>query len=177
MISTLKESLWNQFGASMDMLKNTIAMCPDEYWNSNHKLFYSAYHCMIFLDYYLTLPPTHFSTPLPFTITASNDLPEGALDDLVPNRKYGKNELLDYLKTIRLKCYQVIGDLTEERLQQRWIAEPDPIASSATMNFSVLEILLYNMRHVQHHTAQLNLLLRQGINHASGWVSRANNDV
>ena len=27
------------------------------------------------------------------------------------------------------------------------------------MNYSVVEILLYNMRHVQHHAAQLNLLL------------------
>lgn len=29
------------------------------------------------------------------------------------------------------------------------------------------------MRHVQHHTAQLNLLLRQEINDAPKWVSVA----
>jgi hypothetical protein len=29
------------------------------------------------------------------------------------------------------------------------------------------------MRYVQHHSAQLNLLLRQGIKNAPGWVSQA----
>ena len=28
------------------------------------------------------------------------------------------------------------------------------------------------MRHIQHHTAQLNLLLRQEIDDAPGWVSQ-----
>ena len=37
----------------------------------------------------------------------------------------------------------------------------------------MLEIL-YNMRHVQHHAAQLNLLLKQGGGESPGWVSRAN---
>ncbi|HTE13119.1 MAG TPA: hypothetical protein VK645_19200 [Chitinophagaceae bacterium] len=40
-------------------------------------------------------------------------------------------------------------------------------------NYSTTEILLYNMRHVQHHAAQLNLLLRQGMMEPSRWVSRA----
>jgi uncharacterized damage-inducible protein DinB len=45
------------------------------------------------------------------------------------------------------------------------------------MQFSTLEILLYNMRHVQHHAAQLNLLLRQEINKAPDWVSQAEDDM
>jgi uncharacterized damage-inducible protein DinB len=32
-------------------------------------------------------------------------------------------------------------------------------------------LLLYNMRHVQHHTAQLNLLLRQRGIIPPNWVS------
>ncbi len=40
-------------------------------------------------------------------------------------------------------------------------------------NFSLLEILFYNVRHIQHHSAQLNLLLRQTINNAPTWVSQA----
>ena len=39
---------------------------------------------------------------------------------------------------------------------------------------SEMELLLYNMRHVQHHTAQLNLILRQVTNSAApGWVGKA----
>jgi uncharacterized damage-inducible protein DinB len=41
------------------------------------------------------------------------------------------------------------------------------------LNYAVLEILIYNMRHVQHHAAQLNLLLRQRVDNTPGWVPRA----
>ncbi len=167
MLDVLKENLWKQFGGSIDMLKNAIAFCPDDYWNANKKLFYHAYHCLIFLDYYLTIPPTNFSSPLPFTITEPADLPADAIDDLVPNRIYSREELLDYLQSCRNKCHQVIADLTEEKLNERWIEE------EGNRSYPFLELLLYNMRHVQHHAAQLNLLLRQGIDDAPKWVRRA----
>jgi hypothetical protein len=171
MINVLKESLWKQFGASIDMLKNAILLYPEEYWNTNKKFFYNAYHCLLFLDYYLTIPPKNFSSPLPFTLVESGDVIEGAIDDLIPDRVYSKKELLDYLQSSREKCHQLIAGLTEEKLKERWIEE------EGTMNYSVLEILLYNMRHVQHHAAQLNLLLRQGINNAPDWVSRAEDEL
>jgi len=85
----------------------------------------------------------------------------------MPARVYSKNELLDYLQYNREKSHNLLAGLTGEALEKRWINE------SGTMNFSVLEILLYNMRHVQHHAAQLNLLLRQEIDNAPGWVLRA----
>jgi DinB superfamily len=171
MINILKESLWKQFGASIDMLKNAITLCPEEYWNANKKLFYNAYHCLVFLDYYLTIPPKNFSSALPYTIAALGDMPGGAIDDIIPDRIYSKNELLDYLQSSREKCHLLIAGLTAEKLNERWIEE------WGTRNYTMLEILLYNMRHVQHHAAQLNLLLRQGINNAPGWVSRAKDEL
>ena len=167
MINDLKESLWKQFGASIDMLKNAILLWPDEQWNSGKKFFYNAYHCLVFLDYYLTIPPENFTSPLPFTIAESGDVPPDAIDDVIPDRIYSKTELLNYLHLSREKCHILIAGLTEEKLKERWVEE------LGDMNYSVLELLLYNMRHVQHHAAQLNLFLRQGINNAPGWVSRA----
>ena len=41
-----------------------------------------------------------------------------------------------------------------------------------SIDLSFLELLLYNMRHVQHHTAQLNMILRQEIDSAPGWVKQ-----
>jgi hypothetical protein len=38
---------------------------------------------------------------------------------------------------------------------------------------TLLELHLYNLRHVQHHAAQLNLLLRQTIGSAPRWVFKA----
>lgn len=46
---------------------------------------------------------------------------------------------------------------------------PERIYSKAEL--TVWESLLYNMRHVQHHAAQLNLLLRQATNDAPRWVA------
>jgi hypothetical protein len=171
MINTVKESLWKQFGASIDMLKNAVTLWPDEYWSTDRNFFYNAYHVLVFLDYYLTNPPNNFSSPLPFTLTERKAAPAEAIDDVIPNRIYTKNELLVYLQSCREKCYRLITSLTEEKLSERWIEE------GGDMNYSVLEILLYNMRHVQHHAAQLNLSLRQKINNAPRWVARANDEL
>ena len=171
MITTVKESLWNQFGASIDMLKNAIILWPEEYWNTDKKFFYNAYHCLIFLDYYLSIPPRNFSSPLPFTIAESDDIPDEAIDDVIPDSVYSKKELVDYLQSCREKCHTLVAGLTAEKLNERWIEE------SGDMNYAVLEILLYNMRHVQHHAAQLNLLLRQKINNAPSWIARAEDDL
>lgn len=160
MDNTLKELLWKQFGASIDMLENAILLCPDELWDTGEKFWYNAYHCLFFLDYYLTLEPVNFSPPAPFSLSEFD--PNGAM----PDRVYTKEELLSYLHLCKHKCHNVIADLSAEIDNNRWINE------SKTMDYSLIEILLYNMRHVQHHSAQLNLLLRQGINDAPDWVSR-----
>ncbi|QHT65563.1 DinB family protein [Rhodocytophaga rosea] len=171
MFQELKESVWKQFGASIDMLKNAIILWPDEYWYTDKKFFYNAYHCLVFLDYYLTHPPSNFSSPLPFTIATSDLIADEAIGDVIPDRIYSKKELLDYLHYSREKCQRLIAGLTEEKSTERWIEE------GGDMNYSVLEILFYNMRHVQHHTAQLNLLLREAIHKTPGWVERAEDNL
>ena len=170
MITAVKESLWKQFGGSIDMLKNAITMWPEEQWLANKKFFYIAYHCLVFLDYYLTIPPPQsFSSPLPFTET--EPAPADAVDDALRDRIYSKKELLDYLEASREKCRKLMAGLTENKLQERWI---EVIGNK---NYSILELLLYNMRHVQHHAAQLNLLLRQEIDDAPRWVRHAADEL
>lgn len=125
---------------------------------------------MVFLDYYLTIPPpAKFSSPLPFTLAGYADILEGAIDDVVPDRFYSKIELLDYVLASQEKCYRLIMSLAEEQMNERFIEEP----GTGSMDYSTFEILLYNMRHVQQHVGQLNMLLRKHINHTSGWVARA----
>ena len=167
MIEVLKESLWKQFGASIDMLKNAIELWPEEHWNTRLRFFYLSYHTLVFLDYYLTNPPDDFASPLPFTLVDEAEIPRDAVDDIKPNRIYTKTELLDYLHSCRRKCKHIIAELTEQNVHGRWIEK------QSHKNYSALEILLYNMRHVQHHAAQLNLMLREVINQAPKWVPRA----
>lgn len=158
MDSSLKTILWQQFGAAIDMLENAIVACPDELWKTESKFWYIAYHTLFYLDYYLSDAPESFTPPTPFTLSEFD--PEGIL----PERAYSKVELLTYVGFGRQKCHDLIAGLTTEGAAKRFV--------NAYKNYSILEILLYNMRHVQHHAAQLNLLLRQGMNDAPNWVSR-----
>lgn len=87
------------------------------------------------------------------------------LKNKVPETNYTRTELLDYLQYCRNKSFKLISSITAENLNDRWIND--------YKNYSLLEILLYNLRHIQHHTAQLNLILRQTIDDAPGWVERS----
>jgi DinB superfamily len=163
MNATNRESLWKQFGASIDMLENAITLCTDELWNNDKKFWYNAYHCLFWLDYYLALEPNLFTPPSPFTLSEFD--PTGAL----PSRVYSKSELLSYLEYCRQKCHNLIAGMSDDVANSRWINE--------YKDYSVFEITLYNMRHVQHHAAQLNLLLRQGINNAPNWVGQTRENL
>ena len=157
MNNSTKEIIWRQFGASIDMLENAIELCPSECWNNDKKFWYIAYHSLFWLDYYLTLDPKKFEPPSPYTLSEFD--PNGAM----PNRTYTKEELITYLQYNRYKCKDLISNMTDEIANLRW--------KNDYKDYPVLEILFYNMRHVQHHAAQLNLLLRQEINDSPKWVS------
>jgi uncharacterized damage-inducible protein DinB len=60
-------------------------------------------------------------------------------------------------------------------MTEAWTVSPCPFAYRAMSNG---ELLLYNMRHVQHHAAQLNMLLRQRTNSAAPrWVSKGGQKI
>ncbi|TGD57992.1 DinB family protein [Flavobacterium humi] len=158
MDASLKESLWKQFGATIDMLENAIRLCPESVWDSELKYWYSAYHTIFYLDYYLSYDPENFRPPAPYTLSEFD--PDGAY----PDRVYSQEELLEYLEFAREKCFTLITTLTEEKAKYRFV--------NPYRDYSIFEMLLYNMRHVQHHVAQLNLLLRQDIDDAPKWVSQ-----
>jgi hypothetical protein len=157
----IQDAIGSQFGASLDMLENAINMFPHEHWDTALKFWHLSYHCIFWTDYYLTTEPNNFAPPKPFTLSELD--PTGTM----PDRIYTKTEVLGYLEHCRQKGYRLIRELTTGRLSDRWINE--------YKNYSLLEILLYNMRHIQHHSAQLNLLLRQTINNAPGWVDQVKN--
>ena len=160
MIEFWKKILWQQYGATIDMLENAIVACPDELWGGELKYWYIAYHTLFFLDYHLNDDAGTFFPPEPFTMSEMD--PSG----LMPDRVYSKAELITYLEHCREKCHSVIKALTEQNAETF-------ITNNYKKEYSKVEILLYNMRHVQHHTAQLNLLLRQSGHEPPLWVSRA----
>jgi uncharacterized damage-inducible protein DinB len=106
---------------------------------------------------------------LSFTQKEAEDRPIEAIDDLIPDKFYEKREIVAYLKQSREKGKQIVYALNNETLNDKFKEGDNP----NDMNYPILEILLYNMRHTQHHTAQLNMLLRQDINKHIEWSFRA----
>ncbi len=141
------------------MLENALAACPEELWSDRDEqpeYWYMVYHTLFFLDLYLHGSVEGFRPPQPFNLDELD--PAG----IMPERVYTKDEM-SYLEHCRRKSRSTIGALTEARALERcefpWVV----------MSFS--ELLLSNMRHVQHHSAQLNLRLRQRIDSAPRWVA------
>lgn len=166
MDSTWKNIVWQQFGASIDMLGNALDACPDWLWNDRSRqpeYWYLVFHTLFWLDLYLTDPREDFAPPPPFTLDELD--PEGVL----PKEPYTKTELQIYLKYGRDKCRSVIDKLTEEEARQH--------CRFHSFECTFQELFLYNMRHVQHHAGQLNLILRKEINWAPRWVTRANGSL
>ena len=160
MSSTTPELIGQQFGAALDMLENAINACPDDQWGQTSRCWYIAYHTAFWTDYYLSDTPMEkdYQPPKPFTLSEFED---GQL----PEREYDKTEILALLHHVRYRLqHQLQSNTHEELLEKRFTSE--------YKNFSLFELLLYNMRHVQHHAAQLNLLLRQGGTNPPDWVSR-----
>lgn len=153
-------TLWKQMGASIDMLDNAIKLCPVKVWTGKTKFWYLSYHTIFWLDYYLSRDPENFHPQAPY------DLSEFDPSGKIPDRVYTQEEMLHYLDSCRRKCFDYIVNLDEADFDKRFKNE--------NKDYSLFEILLYNMRHVQHHAGQLNLLLRQEINNSTPWVSRAN---
>jgi hypothetical protein len=154
--------VWRQFGAALEMLENAVRACPDELWGDRGRqpeFWYVVYHTLFYLDLNLSGSAEGFAPPEPFTLDELD--PAGRL----PERVYTKGELLGYLNHCRAKCRATVGALTGEAARRR--------CAFAWVEMEFAELLLYNLRHVQHHAAQLNLLLRQATDDAPRWVAAA----
>lgn len=170
--------LWVNFAASIDMLMNVVRICPESLWKRDTKFYFMTYHTVIFLDYYLTYPVVEFEPLLRYTIVSDAEIPSDAIDDVLPIRKYSQDEIISYLWKIRVKCNNLTGPESNQDLLVKWINKAEiplhGLCPSIVEEYSILEILFYNLRHVQHHVAQLNFILRSEVNRASDWISHAN---
>jgi hypothetical protein len=163
--------LWRQFGAAIDELGNVLRDCPDELWEKQlwddqpgqwvavgfSKYWYLCYHTLFWLDLYLAGAEEGFAPPAPF------DLVEMEANEYLP-RTYTREELLGYWEYCRQRCRVTLDALTEERANHAcrfpWAELP------------FAELLVYNLRHVQEHTAQLRMFLGQQAGKSARWVTR-----
>jgi DinB superfamily len=155
-----KQMVWGQLGGAIDMLENAIHACPDEVWRAGEPpraLWYVTFHTLFFLDLYTFGTVDGFAPPAPFTLDELD--PAG----VYPDRVYSRDELGEYLRACRDRSRSAIAALTQEAAVRQcefvWLRE------------SYVELLLRNLRHVQHHTAQLNWVLGERTGAAPRWVA------
>jgi DinB superfamily len=158
---TWREIVWNQYGAAIDTLESVIVACPDALWGDRSQrpeYWYIVYHTLFFLDFYLHDSKEPFAPPAPFNLDELD--PAGIL----PDRVYTKDEMRRYLEHGREKLRLTLVGMTDEKAGER--------RKFGSLEATCAEGLLYTMRHMQHHSAQLILILRQQIDSTPGWVGR-----
>jgi hypothetical protein len=153
-----QEMLWHQFNTAIDEFGSALHQCPHELWEKMlwedkpdqwvaagfSKFWYLCYHTLFWLDLYLTGAEEGFAPPAPF------DLVEIEAGEVLP-RVYTRQELLLYLEDCRQKCHGAILNMSHEQAHQ--------ICRFSWGEVPYAELLLYTMRHVQEHAAQLHMFL------------------
>ena len=158
----MREAIGQQFGAAIDSLEGAIQSCPETVWASGERWrqpWYLAFHTLFWLDLYLSESASDYAPPAPFT--------RGELEpDVFPDRPYLKQELLGWLRQCRASLAARLSRISTEGDLRRRCRLP-------WGEMELGELLLYNLRHVQHHVGQLNLLIRQAGGEPPRWVARA----
>lgn len=167
--ATLKEVLKSQYHAALAMLRQTIEQCPEEAWVSQdhcNAFWQISYHTLFFTHLYLQpneqafqpWPGQQSNVQHPDGIAGRAD-PDSSLP-LVPE-PYTREQVLAYWRHCDEMVDAAVGaiDLTSPDSGFSWYDE------------SKLEHQLINLRHVQHHTAQLADRNRAAAGSSTSWVS------
>jgi hypothetical protein len=143
--------LWRQFSAAIDGIGDALRDCPDSLWEKNlwedqpDQWVAPGFSAFWYLGY-LTGAEEGFAPPAPF------DLVEMEPGEVLP-RTYTREELLHYLEYCRRKCQETIDALSVEQAYR--------LCQFPWGELPFAELLLYTLRHVQEHNAQLLMFLGQ----------------
>lgn len=119
------------------------------------------FHVVYFLDLYLGDSFDDFQPPPEFAHERGKR----------PATPFTKEQLRRYLDDARSRWRDTIAGLAGgDAADENTLA---PFRFPWGDEMSRTELVLYNLRHIQHHAAQLNLLLRQAIDFAPDWVVTA----
>lgn len=160
-----KTLVLNQYQAAFCMLKACLDRCPDSAWNApvaNYKFCQAAFHTLFFADFYLGPSEDDFRQQ-----TFHRDHPEFFRDyeefaDHLPVQVYDRPSIKTYLAHCRDKAQRIVPAETVETLSA--------VADFLRRDMSRAEMHVYNIRHLQHHLAQLSLRLRLDHHTDIPWV-------
>jgi len=174
MFDAFKQLIANQFEAAFCTLNACIDRCPEDAWNArigNYPFSQVAFHTLFYADFYLGQDEESFRRQ-PFHMDNQQWFGDyEQLEDREPVSTYDRPSITTYLEHCRRKAAEVIAAETEDSLTAK--------CGFPWRQFSRGELYVYNIRHIQHHAAQLSLRLRieSGVDvpwFGSGWREVSN---
>ena len=166
--ATLRTALKSQFHASLAMLREPIERCPETLWDDpspTNAFWQVAYHALFFTHLYLMPDEAAFR---PWTqhradVQHPDGIP-GPADPASPlpliPEPYTREQVLAY--------WQVVDGMVDEAVDTLDLSLPT--SGFPWYRMSKLEHQFVNLRHTQHHAAQLADRLRAAADLGTRWV-------
>ena len=145
-----RKILTSQYQASLAMLKECIKHggCK-EIWNDEsfkNKYWHIAYHVLFYTDLYLSVNEKSFKAwekhRKNYQFIGKSPFPPH--DEPKITEAYSADDTMEYLSQVE--------DSVTEKLNSYDLDAP---SGFSWLNFNKYELQIYNIRHIQHHTAQL----------------------
>lgn len=150
-----RDALLRQFRAELDMLSCAVEACPEWLWADDvypNRFWHVAYHALFFTHLYLSPSPELFQA-----WDKHREKTERLGEPAAP--AYTKDEIREYLAFCRRRLEPGVQDV-----------DLDAASGFPWLPFRRLEVHMYNLRHLAHHTGQLLDRLRNSGQAHANWV-------
>ena len=163
-----QQIVYSQYLAALEMLKGAVVKCPDNMWDDvdrKNRFWHVAYHTLFYTDLYLSRDEASFQAHRCHRehYQFFGQLPWPPHEAIVADQPIPRDDILDYIEHCRQKAADIISAETAESLAGPpgfwWYEIPRA------------EFHLNNLRHIQHHGAQMGLSLRRAEGVAIDWVA------
>jgi hypothetical protein len=159
----MKEIIKKQMMAALATLNQCIENCSDVEWEKPHgdAVFSQVlFHTLFYLDYYLS-SKHEFKLQQFHKENVSIFREYEEFEYKKAEQIYTRGEIRTYFNF----CYKRIDEYFAK------LEDNDLLAESGHNKMKNMELLIYGIRHIQHHAAQLGLRIQQVTGKELDWVS------
>jgi hypothetical protein len=163
----IRTALAAQLGAALDTLEYCIEQCPEDQWQESHGDYpfsQVVFHTLFFCDFYLSGSMSEFRSQAYHTARKDFFKDYEEFDNRKPINLYERGLIVEYLGFCKTKAYSFLAASTDGHLYAT--------AHHKKGTMSVLELMVYLARHIQHHAAQLGLRLQLLRGNEMPWFSK-----
>jgi hypothetical protein len=158
--TSFADILRRQFFPSLQMLANLIEACSERQWtaqDSGHPFWQRILHALVGIQFWFREADEEFAAP---------DFGQGSIPDLdaVPSFSVTKQRVREYHAAIARQADAFFLKMDDSRLVQ---------ISSICSACTYADIIIMQIRHIQHHVGYCNSLLHSNPEGAIKWLGYA----